>query len=186
MKGPVDPSRGRVRIQMRQGARSCLRAPPRAHSGQELLPTSVVHPVPVKLRRLVEGISSGPGDSREHGREHRVSGLRLSFIAPIARRDADLVWQPLCRNDPRTPERPPNCLGINDAVTYLFTIRYRSELKCFHRMTESGVPGDPWRRAQRPLFGGAPSGDRGISLRAAGASPRAASARSSPGMARAP
>jgi len=53
-----------------------------AHAGQELLPTSVVHPVPVKLRRLVEGISSGPGDSREHGREHRVS----VFGCPSARR----------------------------------------------------------------------------------------------------
>jgi len=32
-------------------------------------PACAVHSVPVKLRRLVEGISSGPSDSREHRRE---------------------------------------------------------------------------------------------------------------------
>jgi len=34
-----------------------------------MLPACAVHPVPLELRRLVEGISSGPDDSREHGRE---------------------------------------------------------------------------------------------------------------------
>jgi hypothetical protein len=34
-----------------------------------MFPACAVHPVPLELRRLVEGISSGPDDSREHGRE---------------------------------------------------------------------------------------------------------------------
>jgi hypothetical protein len=34
-----------------------------------MFPTCAVHPVPLELRRLVEGISSGPDDSREHRRE---------------------------------------------------------------------------------------------------------------------
>jgi hypothetical protein len=46
------------------------RAPPWACRPVIKLPVCAVHPVPVKLRRLVEGISSGPGDSREHDREH--------------------------------------------------------------------------------------------------------------------
>ena len=47
-----------------------------------LFPACAVRLVPMELRRLVEGISSGPGDSREHGREHRVS----VFGCPSARR----------------------------------------------------------------------------------------------------
>ncbi len=45
-----------------------------------MFPTGVVHPVPVKLRRLVEGISSGPDDSREHRREQFGSLCQYAYV----------------------------------------------------------------------------------------------------------
>jgi hypothetical protein len=56
------------------GRRRSLAAAPSVDPGEvgpldNMLPACAVHPVPLELRRLVEGISSGPDDSREHGRE---------------------------------------------------------------------------------------------------------------------
>jgi hypothetical protein len=47
-----------------------------------MFPTCAVHPVPLELRRLVEGISSGPDDSREHRREQDL--VFSFFAAPYA------------------------------------------------------------------------------------------------------
>ena len=45
-----------------------------------MFPACVVHPVPVKLRRLVEGISSGPDDSRERRREQFGSLCQYAYL----------------------------------------------------------------------------------------------------------
>ena len=51
-------------------------------ASRKTVPACVVHPVPLKLRRLVEGISSGPDDSRDHGRDIfscRASPTRIHY-----------------------------------------------------------------------------------------------------------
>jgi len=65
------------------GRRRSLAAAPWVGPGEVgpldyMFPTCAVHPVPLELRRLVEGISSGPDDSREHRREQ---DLVFSFFA---------------------------------------------------------------------------------------------------------
>ena len=68
---------------MKGGRRRGLAAAPWGDPGEVgpldyMFPTCAVHPVPLELRRLVEGISSGPDDSREHRREQ---DLVFSFFA---------------------------------------------------------------------------------------------------------
>ena len=69
------------------GRRRSLAAAPWVDPGEGgsldyMFPTCAVHPVPLELRRLVEGISSGPDDSREHRREQDL--VFSFFAAPYA------------------------------------------------------------------------------------------------------
>ena len=69
------PDGGRA---VKGGRRRGLAAAPWGDPGEVgpldyMFPTCAVHPVPLELRRLVEGISSGPDDSREHRREQNRS-----------------------------------------------------------------------------------------------------------------
>ena len=72
---------------MKGGRRRGLAAAPWGDPGEVgpldyMFPTCAVHPVPLELRRLVEGISSGPDDSREHRREQDL--VFSFFAAPYA------------------------------------------------------------------------------------------------------
>ena len=78
------PDGGRA---VKGGRRRGLAAAPWGDPGEVgpldyMFPTCAVHPVPLELRRLVEGISSGPDDSREHRREQDL--VFSFFAAPYA------------------------------------------------------------------------------------------------------